>query len=180
MRQTTLFVLLALLLCSAVAAQTPRLGAGVFGGLNIPIAQDDQASGSVFGIRGRIQLLPILVAEPNFLISNWGAPDAIDGVDLGIDGSKITGFGLDVTLGGGMVGVGFKPFLIAGLGSFKVENDETGYDESNFGFKGGLGFGIGLTPRFGFDVRATALIIPQEDGGSKKGALIVGGVNVNL
>lgn len=180
MRFASLLVLLTVLLCSTLLAQAPQIGIGAFGGLNIPIAQDDQGSGSVFGIRGRIQVLPLLVAEPNFLVSNWGAPDAIDGVDLGIDGSKVTGFGLDVTVGGGMVGVGFKPFAVVGIGSFKVENEETGYDESNFGFKGGIGFGIGLTPRFGLDVRATALIIPQEDGGSKKGALIIGGVNVNL
>ncbi len=56
----------------------------------------------------------------------------------------------------------------------------TGFDESNIGYKGGLGIGFGLSPKFDVDVRGGLLVVPQEDGGSKKGALITGGVTVNL
>lgn len=179
MKRTLLAAVVMLLACSAVQAQAPSLGIGAFGGVNIPIVQDDQGNGTVFGIRARVKLLPFLVAEPNFLLSKWGDPDAIDGIVLG-EGSKITGFGLDATLGGLPGSVGFKPFFFAGIGSFKIKNDLTGFDESNIGYKGGLGIGLGLSPKFDVDVRGGLLVVPQEDGGSKKGALITGGVTVNL
>lgn len=180
MKRTLLVAVVVLLACSAVQAQAPSLGVGAFGGINIPIAQDDQANGTVFGLRARIKLLPFLVAEPNFLLSTWGDPDAIDGVNLGIKGSKITGFGVDATLGGLPGATGFSPFFFVGIGSFSIKNDDTGFDESNIGFKGGLGFGIGLSPKLALDLRGGLLVVPQEDGGSKKGALITGGVTVNL
>ena len=180
MKRVMLAALVLLMAQTAVQAQTPSLGVGAYGGINIPLAMDDQASGTVFGFRGRVKLLPFLVAEPNIMLAKWGDPDAIDGVDLGIKGSKITGFGVDATLGGLPGGVGFKPFLVVGVGSFKIKNDDTGFDESNLGFKGGLGFGIGMSPKIDLDVRGALLVVPQEDGGSKKGALITAGVSFNL
>ncbi len=180
MKRVVLAALVLLLAQTAVQAQTPSIGVGAFGGLNIPIVQDDQANGTVFGARARVKLLPFLVAEPNILLSKWGEPDAIDGVDLGISGSKITGFGVDATIGGLPGAVGFKPFLVVGFGSFKIKNDDTGFDESNLGVKGGLGFGFGLSPKLDLDLRGTLLVVPQEDGGSKKGGLITAGVTINL
>lgn len=180
MKRVLLAALVLLLAQSAVQAQTPSLGVGAYGGINIPLLQDDQASGTVFGFRGRVKVLPFLVAEPNVMLAKWGDPDAIDGVDLGIKGSKITGFGVDATVGGLPGAPGFKPFLVVGVGSFKIKNDDTGFDESNLGFKGGLGFGFGLTPKFDLDVRGALLVVPQEDGGSKKGALVTAGLSFNL
>ena len=180
MKKVLLAALVLVLAHAAVQAQAPSLGVGVFGGLNIPIVQDDQGSGTAFGVRVRVKLLPFLVAEPNLLLSKWGEPDPIEGVTLAIDGSKITGFGIDATLGGLPGGVGFKPFAFVGVGSFKIKNEQTKYDESNLGVKGGIGFGIGLSPKFDLDIRGGLLVVPQEDGGSKKGALITGGLTVNL
>jgi hypothetical protein len=61
-----------------------------------------------------------------------------------------------------------------------LASSPSGYDESNIGLKGGLGFAIGLSPKLDLDLRGGLLVVPQEDGGSKKGALITGGVTVNL
>jgi len=179
MKRTLLAAVVVLLACSAVQSQAPKIGVGAFAGVNIPIVQDDQANGTVFGLRARIKLLPFLVAEPNFMTSKWGDPDALDGIVLA-EGSKITGFGIDATLGGLPGAAGFKPFFFVGIGSFSIKNDVTGFDESNIGYKGGLGIGIGLSPKLDLDLRGALLVVPQEDGGSKKGALITGGVTVNL
>ena len=43
-----------LLIGAALSAQTPKIGVGGFAGLSIPVAQDDQASGSEFGFRVRV------------------------------------------------------------------------------------------------------------------------------
>ena len=165
MRKTALVAAL-LLLAVAASAQVPKLGAGVFGGLSIPLAQDDQASGTVFGLRGRLSLAGSLAVEGQIGFAKWGQADPVDGITLP-DGSKVTQLGVNGILGGG-AGPGFKPMFIVGFGSYKIKNDDTGYDESRMGYSGGLGFGIGLGPKFGLDVRAEALVIPLDGGGSKK------------
>lgn len=167
------------MLVASASAQAPRFGAGAFGGLSIPIIQDDQASGTIFGARGRIALMPMLQVEPYFASTQWGAPDAIDGVDLAIDGSKVTAFGVDATIGFTPAKLGPKPFLVAGVGSFKVKNDDTGYDESKLGFNAGLGLAIGVSPFLDLDVRGVAMIASQETG-SKKALNIMAGVTYNF
>jgi hypothetical protein len=155
-----------LLVAVTASAQTPKLGVGVFGGLSIPLAQDDQASGKVFGFRGRLSLAGSLAVEGQIGFAKWGQADPIDGITLP-DGSKVTQFGVNGILGGG-AGPGMKPMFIVGFGSYKIKNDDTGYDESRMGYNGGLGLGIGLGPKFGLDVRGEAIVIPLDGGGSKK------------
>lgn len=177
-----LMVILGVLLFMSPAAfaQDIKFGIGAFGGGNIPIAQEDQATGSAIGFKARIQPLAFpLVAEPVVTFSKWGAPDPVNGIDLGIDGSKINYFGLDVTLGGVPGKKGLKPLALLGAGMYKVENDDTRYDESKLGWAFGLGLMFGLSPNFDIDVRGTALIAPQEEG-SKKGVLVTGGLTYNF
>ncbi|HOP06113.1 MAG TPA: outer membrane beta-barrel protein [candidate division Zixibacteria bacterium] len=169
----------AVLLVGTVSAQLPKFGAGAFGGVSIPVVQDDQTNGTVFGARGRVGLLPILQIEPYFASTQWGAPDPVDGVNLGIDGSTVTAFGLDATIGFPPAKLGLKPFLTGGIGSFKVKNDDTGYDESKLGFNAGLGLGIGVSPFLDIDVRGVAMIAPQESG-SKKAINLMAGVTYNF
>ena len=162
------FAIVAVLLLAAlsVSAQTPKLGVGAFGGLSIPLAQDDQASGTVFGFRARFSLAGSLALEGQLGMTKWGQADPIDGITLP-DGSKLTSFGVNGILGGGP-GPGMKPFFLAGFGSYKIKNDDTGFDESRMGYSGGIGLGFGLGPKLGLDVRGEAVIIPMDGGGSKK------------
>lgn len=164
-----------LLLSVAVNGEGAKIGVGAFGGLNIPLVQDDQASGTAFGVMVRIKFLPFLSAEPNAMFGKWGEPGDVDGFELGIDGSKITSFGVDAILGSVPGSVGLKPYAVIGVGTYKVKNDDTGYDESNLGWSGGLGFGIGFSPKFDIDVRGKLLVIPQ-DQGSKKALTLTGGL----
>jgi hypothetical protein len=168
------------LLASTTSAQTPRFGVGAFVGVSVPIVQKDQGSGSDFGFRARVKALPFLVVEPNLEFVKWGKPGSVDGVDLGIDGSKVTSFGIDATLGGMMGISGVKPFFVVGAASYKVKNSQTGFDESHLGYSAGLGIGIGLVPTFDVDVRAKLVVIPTTGGGSKKAANIAGGLNYNF
>lgn len=177
MRAAVVLVTL-LLIGAALSAQTPKIGVGAFGGLSIPVAQDDQASGTEFGFRARVKLA-FVTFEPNFTLSKWGQADPVDGITLP-DGSKVTAFGVDALLGGAPGVVGFKPYFVIGGASYKVKNDDTKFEETNLGFSGGLGVMFGLSPKFDVDARGKAVIIPMEDGGSKKAFSITAGITLNL
>ena len=168
-----------LLIGAALSAQTPKIGVGAFGGLSIPVAQDDQASGTEFGFRARVKLA-FITFEPNFTLSKWGQADPPVGITTMPDGSKVTAFGVDALLGGAPGVVGFKPYFVIGAASYKVKNDDTKFEETDFGFSGGLGVMLGLTPKFDVDVRGKAVVIPMEDGGSKKAISVIAGVAINL
>ena len=143
------------------------------------MAMEDQGTGSAFGFKARIKARDFLVVEPNITFGKWGSPDPINGIDLGIDGSKVSSYGLDLTIGGLPGAVGFKPFGFVGAGFYSIENDDTGYEESKLGISAGLGFAIGLSSNFDFDVRGKAIVAPQEKG-SKKAVFVIGGLTYNF
>lgn len=179
MKKMLIFIGILLFIVPIVHAQSISLGVGVFGGANIPIVQDDQANGSVFGFLLRVKALPFIVIEPNVAFGKWGKPGIVDDIDLGIDGSKITSYGIDATLGG-LPGVpGVKPYFLGGIGVYKIKNDDTGYDESKMGYDVGVGIGIGVVPKIDIDFRGKLIIAPQEDS-SKKAFYITGGITYNF
>lgn len=174
-RRVLLVGILILILAPAADAQGIKLGVGGFGGLNIPIAQDDQGNGSVFGVMARVSFMSLFVAEPNVTFGSWGEPDPVNGFDLGIDGSSINSYGVDVTIGG-LPGVrGLKPYGFVGAAIYSIDNDDTGYDESKLGYSLGLGLNFGIIPTFDIDVRGRMVIAPQDDG-SKKAVYVTGGL----
>jgi hypothetical protein len=176
MKRILLILAMVLLLTPLANAQGAKFGVGAFGGINIPIAMSDQASGSAFGFKARVKLLPILTVEPNLTLGKWGGPGVVDGVDLEIDGSKITSYGVDATIGHSLGSKGFKPLAALGASIYSIKNDDTGYDESKLGYSLSLGFGFGFSPLIDVDVRGKLVIAPQEDG-SKKAVMITGGLN---
>ena len=176
MKKVILFLILLALLAPHVHAEGLKLAVGAFGGLNMPVVQDDQKMGSVFGLRARLRVLPILSAEPNVIFGKWGSPDEVEGINMGIDGSKINSYGIDAVIGN-LHGIkGFKPFGVVGFGIYNVKNDDTKYDESKLGFSGGLGFAVGLSPTLDIDVAGRLVVAPQESG-SKKALFFTTGLN---
>ena len=170
---------LVLLIVSATQAETPKLAVGAFAGVNIPVLQQDQGMGTAYGAKASVRLMPMLALEPHFTLAKWGDPGDVDGVDLGITGSKVTSFGLDAVIGKPPAkGLGFV--LIGGVASYKVENEDTGYESSKIGFAGGLGLVLKLMPMLDLEVRGKALIAPQEEGGSKKAGLVTGGLTYHF
>jgi len=177
MKKVILVILLLAFLSPMAGAEGVKLGAGVFGGLNIPIVQQDQGSGTAFGVRGKLHFSSFFGAEPNIVFGKWGDPGEVDGFELGISGSSVTSFGVDLVLGGMPGTVGFKPFVFAGLGMYSIKNDDTDYDESKFGFDGGLGVAIGLSPIIDIETRGTLFLAGMEGGLSKKAVMITAGIN---
>ncbi len=175
-RKTIVVVFAVLLLVSTVSAEVPTISVGGFGGLSIPVIQEDQANGTEFGVRARMPLMSVFVVEASFSLAQWGDPGTVQGINLGISGSKLTSYGLGVTIGHTPGKSGFKPFALISGGMYKVTNDDTGYDESKLGFSTGLGVAYGISPSLDIDVRGLAVFAPQEDG-SKKAVSLTFGLN---
>jgi len=163
-----------LLLVSLAHAQTPKFGIGAFGGLNMPILQDDQGNGTVFGLKAKLKMIPMILLEPNITFGKWGDPDPVDGVELA-SGSKINSYGVDAILGGSPGMAGVKPFFLVGAAIFSVKNDDTGFDESKLGYSAGLGISIGGGPKVDIDI-AGKMVFAVQESGSKKAVYILGGL----
>ena len=170
-----------LLLPSLVLAQGVSFGLGVSAGLNMPVAQQDQKSGSTFGFRGIVKALPVVVLEPNLAFSRYGDPELdLEGVTSDLEGSKVTSFGVDATVGAPMGGPGLRPFALLGMGFYKASRDQVGDFETGdtrFGWAFGLGSTIGIGPRMAVDIRGKFNMISAEGSSSKKSVFITGGLN---
>lgn len=130
-------------------AHATGIEVGAFGGLSIPIVQDDQKQGTTFGVRVPVKLIPLLTVEPYFASSAMGeAEEVIGGFTYTREGFDVSSFGANVllTMGGP---VSFYPF--AGLGTTTLKR--AGFDDSFTTFNGGLGIGISPAPKLSIHVR---------------------------
>lgn len=170
-----------LLLPVAGMAQGISLGLGASGGLNIPIVQDDQASGTAFGIRGMVGLMSFVRVEPNVSFAKYGDPSLDEpGITSNLEGSKLTSYGVDAVLGAPMGTPGIAMFGLVGAGFYKATRDQTEVfddDETDFGWRFGLGLGFGLSSGLGLDVRGALNLVPVEGGSSKKTIFAQAGLN---
>ena len=164
--------LLALVSTTAVAAPL-KIGAGVYGGVSIPVLNDLAKQGSAFGVRIPIQVVPMLTIEPYYTKAGLGdATQTVLGVDYTRDGGDVSGFGVNalVTFGGP---VQFYPW--GGLGSYKITRSGA-EDINKMGFQGGLGLGIKLVSNLRLHVRG-GLDVVSTDGTSQKFAEVNAGLN---
>jgi opacity protein-like surface antigen len=175
MMSKLLCLILTVIFVAASSSLATQLGIAGYGGLNIPVAQEDQGTGSAFGFRGKIGLLRGVVLEPNINFARFGDAE-FDIPDITMPGAKTVSYGVDALLGGGMGESGLKMFGILGLGFYSIDR-EYGEDVTKFGWATGAGFEIGLNPKFGFDIRGKLDVISSEGGGSKKSAAVTGGLN---
>jgi len=171
---------LAALLAGAVSAQGIKIGIGFAAGMDVPIGQEDQKSGSIFGFKARLKLLPAIAVEPNLTFTKYGEPSPAGIPDYDLPGSKITAYGIDVTLGSKIGGPGVKPYGILGAGHYTVKRDEADQKLSKLGWSAGLGVELGITAVVGLDVRGKLVVIPFEGGDSKKSAAVTGGITYYL
>src|SRR5437899_2252806 len=116
------WTLLALVLAAGTAGAA-SVGLGGFGGVSIPIVQDDTGRGTVFGVRAPVSLLPLLSVEPFFASSSMGDKDQrVAGLTYTRDGGTVSAFGLNAMLGGAAL-PGFKFFPYVGLGSYTLKRE---------------------------------------------------------
>ncbi|KAA3636480.1 MAG: porin family protein [Calditrichaeota bacterium] len=173
-----------LLIAGSVSAQSgsPQFGLGLNVGMVYPIVQDDQDNGSVIGFKVMYGFSNFIALEPNMSFVKYGDPSISDypGLFDGLEGSKITSYGVDAVLGGSFGAGGINPYGIFGVGFYNSKRDQTDQDVTDFGWAGGFGIEIGFNSQFALDVRGKVNVVPSDGGGSKKSAAASAGLNFYL
>ena len=153
MKRSSLLIAVALVLVAG-AAQAASVGLGVFGGLSVPIVQPDQSSGSTFGVRVPIHVVPMIAVEPFYASTALGDKTvAVGPINVNRPGADVTTYGLNAMLSMGGP-LRFYPF--AGIGSAKykigdVLNHVTNYNVTSY--QAGVGLGITPFPKVSVDLR---------------------------
>ncbi len=164
MKAFAAFIIIVLLLSIAPVLAEP-VGFGVSGGALVPVSQEDQSTGSIFGIKIRANLPGPLVAEPNIRFGSFGNAD-ITGIGSR-DGASINSYGVDITLGNALAKVGLKPYFLLGGGVYNTKRDD---DETTnkSGWSFGAGAALGIREDLDIDFRGRLNIVSWEGSSSKK------------
>ena len=177
MKRIVPFVLLALVLTAgAASALGVSIGAGAFGGVSIPLLQDDSKQGTLYGLRVPVSLLSLLKVEPYWATASLGDVDETFGtLPYTRDGGKVTAYGVNALLSTGGP-VRFYPFV--GIGSHKLTRAGT-EDLSKIGYNFGLGLGLSPIPKFDLDLRGELNMITLGET-SRKFANVTAGVSYHF
>jgi hypothetical protein len=165
---------IALALASAPArAATVSIGVEAFGGIDVPILQDDADQGTVFGARLPVHVSPLLTLEPWYSSSELGdRSTTIAGLSYDIDGGKLTGFGVNLRLGG-MAAPGLSLFPYAGIGSYTLDRASSG-ERTEVGYGAGLGLVLTPAPKLGIGLRGEFDLVPTGDTSRKYANVTLG------
>ncbi len=170
MKRSALFAAVALVLLPAMA-QAGSIGIGGYGGMSIPIVQDDNGNGPVFGARAPVALNKLLTVEPYFASTSAGDAELeIGGINYTRDGLDATGFGANVMLTFGDR-VKFYPF--GGYGSSTLTRDGSA-DVTMTGFNYGIGLGISPIEKLTIHLRGEGNTYSKDDAGRTFGIVTVG------
>lgn len=158
------------------SAQATGWGIGGFGGVSIPVAQDDATNGMVFGGHLKLSLGGMLGIEPNFTYFKNGDWEIDELPGEIFEGSKLTAVGVNLILGGAGPATGFRFFPFAGVKYYNEKNDFRDFSDGSLGFNGGLGIEIGAGS-IGIEARGSAEVLPLDGDGSRKWIHVRGGLN---
>ncbi|NOT33152.1 MAG: outer membrane beta-barrel protein [Candidatus Eisenbacteria bacterium] len=161
-------VLAALMPC---LAQAGMIGIGAYGGLSIPIAQDDNGQGPIFGLRVPVRLAPMFTVEPFFAMTQAGDADQeIGGIQYTRDGFEATGFGANLLLTFGDK-IQFYPFGGLSMSTLSREGSE---DLELTGFNFGLGLGVSPVEKVRLHLRGEGQSLIKDERGRMFGNVTVG------
>jgi hypothetical protein len=170
-------ILVLLLLCLPSIVSAAKYSIGAFGGINIPIAQDDTKPGALFGVKGRIPLLPFLAVEPNFVTADFKGKDLTvqDTLSYARKGGSFTSFGADLVVGtfSGMSKLKFYGLAGINTNTYKREGME---NKTGLGFTIGTGLEFFPTDILSVEIRSRYHPIKIGDGG-RAHVEISGGLN---
>jgi hypothetical protein len=175
MRRAAILVLFALVLlpCTVGAAS---IGVGGFGGMSVPVLQDDNGQGTMIGLRLPVTLLPLVTVEPYFAKTTGGDKDQdIDGTSITRTGLNINGFGANLLL---TFGGKFQFYPFAGVGSYTLQRVNM-EDLTNTAYTFGLGLGLSPMPKLSIHVRGE-LAMAVDGETSRKWANATAGISYNI
>lgn len=170
-------VLLALVLgAGAASAIGVKVGGGAFGGVSIPILQEDSKQGVIYGLRLPVSVLPLLKLEPYWATASLGDVEETFGtLAYTRDGGKVSAYGVNVLLSMGGP-LRFYPFV--GIGTHKLVR-EAAEDLTKVGYNFGLGLGFSAIPKFDVDLRGELNMITLGET-SRKFANVTAGVSYHF
>ncbi len=161
---------------AAGPATAGTVGIGAFGGVDIPIVQDDNGQGSTFGVRVPVAIHRLVTLEPYFAATSDGdVQTTIAGLDYTRSGFGISSFGMSALL---TLGSRFQFYPFATIGTNKLTRDGSA-DQTMTGFGGGLGFGFAPAPKFMVHLRGAAQSL-TEGGSGRLFANVTAGVSYSL
>ena len=176
MKQRIFVALLALALAVPATAGAVGIGVGIFGGPSIPVLQDNAGTGSQFGVRIPVSIIPLIGAEPYFSKSSLGdKEETFGGLTYTRSGPDVTTYGLNamLSMGGPLQ---YYPYL--GIGSTKIEQEGSDdLTETNFNF--GMGLALSPIPKLTAHLRAELNSVLTSDT-SRKFANVTVGVSYAL
>lgn len=177
MRKWCALVAMLALLSGAGAAHALSVGVGAFGGISVPIVQDDTGQGTQFGIRAPVNLVPMLTVEPYFASTSGGDKDeTFGGISQSRAGLDVSAFGANLLI---PFGVGFRLTPFVGIGSHKMKREGTD-DITKTGYNFGLGIGFS-PPVVGLSVDIRGELNAVVDGDvSRKWANATVGISYNV
>jgi hypothetical protein len=180
-----LLVALILVVSAGSAGAVVDFSAGLFGGMDIPVANDGAASGGLYGVQGRVTVLSWLGLGAYYRQGAYGDVTATflegtpDEFESTLKGGDTTSFGLDAYLGTtGAIG-GVNVYLVGSIGKWTWETDYRD-DISEIVFS--VGPGVELTLPFGLGIEGRGMfqIIPTDGNGSYKSFLWFVGANYHF
>ena len=179
MRRFGVYLGVLTMLLAAGAADAASIGVGAFGGSSIPIVQDDNGQGTMFGIRVPVSVVPLITVEPYFAKTNGGDKDqTVNGITYTRHGIDVTAYGANALL---TFGTGLQLYPFAGIGSAHAKRD--GLDDTSTQYNFGLG--LGFTPpviKLSVHLRGEldAVLEPGNNASSRKWANVTLGVSYGV
>ena len=172
-------VVLFLLALSSSALAVGDIAIGPFFGMNMPLANKDAKSGSMFGFQAKFSPIPFVAGGLHFQSRKFGDPSEtfFYGSDTK-DGGKISSVGFDLYLGK-TSGVGPNFYFMGSIGSYSWKRDNQ-EKVSKTSYAVGPGLEIVLPVKVGIEGRALFEVVPTGDKGSWKNILWFLGVNYHL
>lgn len=155
-----------------------KIGIGAYGGLSIPIIQDDTGGGTIFGARVPLRFIPVVTLEPFYASSSL--KDVEESFASGTytrSGFDETAFGVNAILGS-ISGGGMKFYPFGGFGSYKLTR-EGSEDLKETGWDFGLGLGIPAGSSLSIQIRGEIDMIVTGDT-SRKFGNVTAGLNYNF
>ena len=161
--------LLALGARSSSASVLTQLGVGAYGGVNIPIVQEDAGTGPLYGVRGRIGI-PYVTFEPAVTILHNGDPDVdVDGSTISLDAPEVTSYSFSALFGGSY-------YALAGIGWSAIDIPQGAGPSNEVTYVFGGGAEIPAGP-LAVDVSPRVFLIQTADNASRKHVGILIGLN---
>lgn len=161
------------------------IAVGPFYGMTIPIVNDQVKSGSLFGVQGRVSLIPMLSIGAHFHSRTFGNPSYTffegtpNETTMETDGGKVSSLGVDAFLGKTGGGTGMNFYFMGSFGTYKWTRDNQ-EDQSKTAFAIGPGLEFVLPMKIGIEGRAMFEVASTGNDGTWKNVLWLVAVNYHI